>query len=270
MKCFRNSKEIFVYVRNLYMSRSNKMRLLAILVFALVSINVFWLQPFSSIWAHEAQSTSRVHTTTSLPYNKYANGPYIVQGNTILGSDGKPYLFHGIGRDSLEYECKGDGFFDAQHLAYMGPGANTSGGTYWYANTVRLPLSEGYWLTGQPAQQCSAAQYQGLVKSTIDTLTAMHLNVVIDLQWTGAGGQAAGGGAAWEMPDNDSVTFWKQVATIYASYSNVLFELFNEPHPASWSCWAAPCTISSDTSWVSDCICTQTFTYQSVGMQELV
>lgn len=252
------------------MSRSIKVRLLGILALALVSLNVFWLQPFSSIWAHRIENASPVHTTSSLPYNEFANGPYTVQGNTVLGSDGRPYLFHGIGRDSLEYDCKGDGFFDAQHLAYMGPGTNSSSGTYWYANTVRLPLSESYWLNGQPAQQCTAAQYQNLVKTTVDTLTVMHLNVIIDLQWTDAGGQAAGGGAAWQMPDNDSVTFWEQVATIYASYSNVLFELFNEPHPAQWSCWASPCTITNDTSWVSDCVCMQTFTYQSVGMQALV
>ncbi|HYX50709.1 MAG TPA: cellulase family glycosylhydrolase, partial [Ktedonobacteraceae bacterium] len=252
------------------MSCSNKVRLLALLALAFVSIIVFWFQPLSSIWAHKAQNTSRAQLTSSLPYNQYANGPYSVQGNTILGSDGKPYLFHGIGRDGLEYDCTGDGFFDAQHLAYMGSGTNTSGGTYWYANTVRLPLSESYWLNGQSAQQCTSAQYQNLVKTTVAILTSLHLNVILDLQWTDAGGQAAGGGAAWQMPDSDSVRFWKRVATLYSSYSNVLFELFNEPHPGPWSCWATPCTITNDTSWVSDCVCTQTFTYQSVGMQALV
>ncbi len=252
------------------MSFSRNVRLIGALLLAVISIGMFWFQPFSSIWARKTEIASPARATSTLPYNEFANGPYTVQGNAILGVDGKRYLFHGVGRDSLEYDCKGDGFFDAQHLAYMGPGANTSNGTYWYANTVRLPLSEGYWLNGQPAQQCTSAQYQGLIKTTIDTLTAMQLNVIIDLQWTGAGGQAAGGGAAWQMPDNDSVTFWKQFAAIYASYSNVLFELFNEPHPGPWSCWAAPCTITNDTSWVSDCVCTQTFTYQSVGMQALV
>src|SRR6266571_9159985 len=98
MKSLRNSKEIFVYVRNLYMSRSSKVRLLGILAFALVSMNVFWLRPFSSIWAHKTQNASSIKTTSSLPYNEYANGPYTVQGSSILGSDGKPYLFHGIGR----------------------------------------------------------------------------------------------------------------------------------------------------------------------------
>jgi endoglucanase len=252
------------------MSRSNKVRFLGMLILAVVLISTICFQPFGSIWAHNAQNSSRAQSTASLPYNQYANGPYSVQGNTILGSNGKQYLFHGIGRDGLEYDCKGDGFFDAQHLAFMGSGTNTSSGTYWYANTVRLPLSESYWLNGQPSQQCTPAQYQNLIKTSVDILTSLHLNVVLDLQWTDAGGQAAGGGAAWQMPDSDSITFWKQIATIYSSYSNVLFELFNEPHPGPWSCWAAPCTITNDTSWVSDCVCTQTFTYQSVGMQALV
>jgi len=252
------------------MSFSPKVRLIGILLLVVVFMILFWFRPINPIWAHRTEIASHIYAKPPLLYNGFAKGPYTVQGNSILGSDGKPYLFHGIGRDSLEYDCKGDGFFDAQHLAYMGPGTNTSSGTYWYANTVRLPLSEGYWLNGHPAQQCSSVQYQSLVKTTVDILTSLHLNVIIDLQWTDAGGQASGGGAAWQMPDDDSVSFWKQVATIYASYSNVLFELFNEPHPGLWSCWAASCTITNDTSWVSDCVCTQTFTYQSVGMQTLV
>ncbi len=251
------------------MSRLLKVKNIAILFLTVVLIGVFWLKLLSSSAVYKIGNATSVHAASSLPYNEFANGPYRVQGNAILGVDGKRYLFHGIGRDSLEFACGGDGFFDAQHLAYMGPGTNTSNGTYWYANTVRLPLSESYWLNGQSARQCSAAQYQGLVKTTIDALTSMKLNVIIDLQWTDAGGQAPGGGSGWKMPDNDSVTFWKQVAAIYGSYSNVLFELFNEPHPDAWSCWAAPCTITNDTSWVSDCLCTQTFTYQSVGMQVL-
>lgn len=250
------------------MSHALKIRLIGIILLAVAAVGVLWFEPFISIWAHKTGSP--VQAASSLPYNEFANGPYTVQGNAILGADGRRYLFHGIGRDGLEYTCNGDGFFDAQHLALMGPGANTSSGTYWYANTVRLPVSEGYWLRGQPAQHCTAQQYQGLIKKTIDTLTSMKLNVIIDLQWTDAGGQAPGGGAGWQMPDNDSVTFWKQVAPIYKSYTNVLFELFNEPHPGSWSCWAAPCTITNDTSWVTDCSCTRTFTYQSPGMQALV
>lgn len=270
MTCFDRQKSLDKGM--IYMSRSLKAagtRLIASLALLIaVSMGVIWFSPLNSSRAHSPANGAI--GKSSLPYNAYANGPYKVQGNTIVGVDGKPYLFHGIGRDGLEYSCTGDGFFDAQHLAYMGPGTSSASGTYWYSNTVRLPLTEGYWLNGKPSQSCTAAQYQALVKTTVDTLTSMKLNVIIDLQWSDAGGQATGGGAGWQMPDNDSVTFWQQVAKIYAGYSNVLFELFNEPHPAQWSCWAASCTITNDTSWVSDCSCKETFTYKSPGMQGLV
>jgi endoglucanase len=111
----------------------------------------------------------------------------------------------------------------------MGPPITNgvTGGTYWYGNTVRLPLTETFWLNGYSTQHCTASQYQGLVKSTIDALTALKLNVIISLHWTDAGGQYGGRGAAFEMPDNDSVLFWTQVAKIYSGYSNVLFEVYN-------------------------------------------
>src|SRR5579884_1684922 len=91
-----------------------------------------------------------VATKHSSSRNAQALGPYTVKGNLILASDGQPYLFHGVGRDGLEYSCWGDGHFDAQELSYMGSGTNTYAVTYWGANTVRLPLSEGFWLNGQP------------------------------------------------------------------------------------------------------------------------
>jgi aryl-phospho-beta-D-glucosidase BglC (GH1 family) len=196
-------------------------------------------------------------------------GPYTVQGNLILAADGKPYLFHGIGRDGLEYSCTGDGHFDSQELAYMGSGTNRAGITYWRANTVRLPLSEGFWLYGQSSPACTATQYRALVKQVVNALTALRLNVILDLQWSDAGGQSLQGGGPWAMPDADSVTFWQQVAGIYGSYSNVLFELFNEPHPSSWTCWLSACTITGQ-AYSADCHCTKTLTFDSVGMQALV
>jgi endoglucanase len=199
----------------------------------------------------------------------FANGPYTVQGNAILGADGKRYLFHGVGRDSLEYNCWGDGHFDAQELAYMGSGSGKYAVTYWGANTVRLPLSEGIWLNGQSSEGCSAAQYQALISSTVNTLTTLKLNVILDLQWSDAGGQSLQAGGPWAVPDADSVIFWQQVATIYKSYPNVLFELFNEPHPGTWACWLSAC-VTSDTSYSQDCNCSKSITFNSVGMQALV
>jgi len=245
------------------MSHSRKVILAVLLLLEIMSLGVFAFSLLSLLWLHGSGSNARA---ASPLYHEFADGPYTVQGNTIVGTDGKLYLFHGVGREGLEFDCNGDRFLDATHLAYMGPGTSGPGGTYWYANTVRLPVSEGFWLHGYAQQlNCTPANYQALVKQTIDTLTAMKLNVILDLQWTDAGGQVTGRGAGYELPDNDSITFWSQAAKIYAGYSNVLFELYNEPHPLTFACWAAPtCAITNDTTAGGS------VSYTGVGIQSLV
>ncbi len=258
------------------MSHSRKVGLSGILILAVVSLVVFF-GLFNALLTPKSANTA--HAASSLSFHKFANGPYKVQGKTILGVDGKPYLFHGVGRDGLEFACTGPGFLDTQHLALMGPPISNgiSGGTYWHGNTVRLPLSEVFWLHGYSAQSCTQAMYQGLVKSTVDALTSLKLNVILDLQWTDAGGQYTNhGGASFQLADNDSISFWTQVAKIYSGYSNVLFELLNEPHPHTysvpnkniWSCWKYGCQITNDDSIQGSCNCTPS--YSGIGMQRLV
>lgn len=206
-------------------------------------------------------------------YNAYAAGPYTVQGNAILDAQGRPYTFHGVARDGLEFSCRGDAYLAPQYLALLGPPLPGVSGTFWYGNTVRLPLSEAFWLHGQPQQRCSATSYQILVRKTIDTILLLHLNVIIDLQWTDAGGQSTGG--SWQMPDEDSVLFWRQMARLYGQYPAVLFELYNEPHPYPstgdpWGCWRSGCQVVRDNSNDFYCGCRLTFSYRAVGMQTLV
>ena len=67
------------------------------------------------------------------------------------------------------------------------------------------------------------------------------------------------------MPDSDSQYFWSQAAKAYASYSNVLFEFYNEPHPPTFACWAAPtCAITNNTTRC------ETYSYTGVSIQSLV
>ncbi len=259
------------------MSHSQKVKVTGLLLLAVMSISAFAFAPLSSFWTHKSAGTA--HAASSLPYHAFANGPYNVQGNTIVGADGKPYLFHGVGRDGLEFLCLPSDvtFVDTAHLAFMGPGTSGPGGTYWYGNTVRLPLAEGFWLNGFPGKGCTPAQYQGLVLQIVNSLTSLKLNVILDLQWSDAGGQSQGGGATWDMPDNDSVTFWSQVAKAYSGYSNVLFELFNEAHPQApeipgntWACWQNGCSVTNETEYETYDNAKHTYSYQAVGMQALV
>lgn len=203
------------------------------------------------------------------------DGPYSTQGNQILGADHQPYLFHGVARDDLEYLCTSDGHYTDQELAYMGTGTSTANATYWGANIVRFPLSENFWLYGASSQGCSATQYRALIQRIVATLTKMKLNVLLDLQWTNAGGHSLSvgdqAGDAWSMPDKDSITFWQQVATAYKGSANILFELFNEPHGAgdNWTCWRNGCQITNDNSGPGGHDRNH-FSYQAIGMQTLV
>ncbi|HVB72497.1 MAG TPA: cellulase family glycosylhydrolase [Ktedonobacteraceae bacterium] len=252
------------------MKRLSGIKLTGLVLIIVISAGILSIQPLTSFIIHSSNSLNSAHaaSSNSLTFHQYTDGPYNVVGNQIIGSDNQPYIFHGIGRDGLEFACTGGGNIDAQHLAYMGPGTTTPGNTYWFANTVRLPLSQYLWFNGL-AGQCSSAQYQATVKSVVDALTALKLNVIIDLQWSDANGQAPGG-AGFQMADNESITFWQQVAPLFSSYSNVLFEAFNEPHPATWSCWLNGCQIVNDIITVSACQCSTPYTYQGVGMQTLV
>ena len=206
-----------------------------------------------------------------MPYFAFGQGPYSVRGNQVVDFAGRPYTFHGVTRDGLEYSCTGVGPMDAQHLAYMGHGTDQSGVTYWNANTVRLPLSENFWLYGSPRQKCTAQQYQSVVYKTVSALLNMDMNVMIDLHWVNAGRQSNAAGGPWALPDKDSVTFWSQVANIYGNSPNVLFELYNDPHPDSWQCCYSQCSKPiTDTVYSDDCHCKLILTYQSVGMRQLV
>src|SRR5579859_296690 len=104
---------------------------------------VIFLGGAAGLWL--ANIVSSAHAASNLPFHATSAGPYHTQGNIIVDAQGQQYLFHGMGRDGLEYSCTGDGPLDAQHLAYMGSGTSSSSGTYWWGNTVRLPVSEGFW-----------------------------------------------------------------------------------------------------------------------------
>lgn len=245
------------------MPRSRKMLHMSLLAGLLIA-GLSWLLSPGTV----AQAAPR----EALPYSAYAAGPYTTRGNTILDAQGQPYYFHGVARDGLEFSCKGDAYLTLPYLALMGPPVPGVTGAFWYGNTVRLPLSEAFWLHGQTQQKCSATSYQILARKTIDTLSLLHLNVIIDLQWTDAGAQSSGG--AWQMPDNDSLLFWRQMARLYGQYPNILFELYNEPHPYAstgnpWGCWRNGCQVVNDTSNDFYCGCHLSLSYHAVGMQTL-
>src|SRR5438067_1036228 len=107
------------------MANSRSIRLLVVLLLLILCSGVFWFKPFAAFLTHtNGQAVRPAYAASSLPFHQYADGPYTVQGNQIIGTaDGKPYIFHGVGLDGLEFSCTGGSLsLDAAHLAFMGPG----------------------------------------------------------------------------------------------------------------------------------------------------
>lgn len=182
-----------------------------------------------------------------IPSAVWADSPQLtVQGNHVVVSGGCTIRLKGVDVDSLEYEA--DGY-----------GSNPSGGgitataaaavTDWNANIIRLPLNQDYWFG------CGGggANYQNMVDTIVNFCKTHNTYVLLDLHWSGdQTGATAPCGTGWGndnplnnghqlyMPDDNSVTFWSDVAARYANNPAVLFDLFNEPYDYQgngWSVW---------------------------------
>ena len=107
----------------------------------------------------------------------------------------------------------------------------------WHINAVRVPLNEDCWLgiNGVNAAY-SGANYQNAIINYVNLLNANGLLAILDLHWNAPGTQAATG--QQQMTDSDHApAFWTSVATTFKGNSAVLFDLYNEPHDISWTCW---------------------------------
>jgi hypothetical protein len=107
----------------------------------------------------------------------------------------------------------------------------------WHANAVRIPLNEDCWLAinGAPATYSGSA-YQTAIEQYVALLRKNGLYVIVDLHWNAGGTDQAMGQQA--MADSDHApAFWTGVATAFKGDSGVIFDLYNEPHDVTWSCW---------------------------------
>jgi endoglucanase len=161
------------------------------------------------------------------PPQHIAPGGYYVYGNTVCTADNQPHLFHGVDRPSMEWTSTGE-HLSADDFALMGS---------WKANAVRIALNQDFWLSGS---QYYDPGYAALVDQAIGWAEDAGLDVILDLHWSDAGelGSCAPNlGCQQVMADQNSITFWTEVATRYKDDGHVLFELYNEPHDVSWGIW---------------------------------
>jgi endoglucanase len=193
------------------------------------------------------------------------NGAYRVIGGHILNSRGQAVIVHGVNRSSLENSCTG-ATVTGQQTGIPAADFTTIHDT-WGATVVRLPLDQEFWLT-------NCHNYRDAVKKAVREIEGNHMLVILDLHWWTKPPDLsfATTAQAMCMPNENSITFWRQVAYTYSTHPNVWFELYNEPSPpgstpaAQWHTWLAGGLVN----------CANDYTglsmgqFRSVGMQQLI
>jgi len=161
------------------------------------------------------------------PTAPVAPGGYYVNGNTVCTAEGRPHLFHGIDRASLEWNSRGEHISLADFQLMQA----------WKPNVVRIALNQDFWLSASPNFDPS---YIDTLDNAVAWAEMAGMDVILDLHWSDAGVLGScppAGGCQQLMPDANSVTFWSEVAAHYKNDGRVMFELYNEPHDVSWQVW---------------------------------
>ncbi len=96
----------------------------------------------------------------------------------------------------------------------------TNGVNGWYPNLLRLPIKD-YHLNN-----FSLAEVYQALQAGVDECVRQKVYCIID--WHAVDGEE---GADWQSPEMDDKTrdFWNYMAPRFKNYSNVIFELYNEP-----------------------------------------
>lgn len=187
-----------------------------------------------------------------------------VVGNQLEDGSGHIIVPHGVDRMGTEYQCTKSATNAPTDFDGPVDQASVSAMLTWDVNIVRVPLNEDCWLgiNGFPANNHTAAQYQSDIVSWVNLLNSNGLIVILDLHWNNGGTNQSTGQEM--MPDLDHApAFWTSVANTFKNNSSVIFDLYNEPHDVSWSCWLNGSTApqSGDCSGVG---------FAVAGMQTLV
>jgi endoglucanase len=181
--------------------------------------------------------------------------PLKIVGNQLLDSGDRAVRLRGVNCAGLEWSSDGGGSM----LSTMAVAVSE-----WRANLIRLPLSQDRWFGKAPEQHDGGASYRALVRQVVDFCAVHNAYVILDLHWSDAGvwGRNIG---QHNLPDQNSVVFWKDFAAVYRNHPAVLFDLYNEPANINWDQWfrGGAQTETDEKTRVA-------LTYKAVGLPALV
>ena len=181
------------------------------------------------------------------------------EGIRTLDANGRPVRICGVNIASLEWQNGGDHVQESVNRAI----------TDWKVSLIRLPLAQDRWFGKMKDQKDNGAAYRAIVDNLVDTCAAAHVYMDLDLHWSDCGKWVNEGGKLGQhnLPDENSVIFWRDLATRYKNHPYVIFGLYNEPHDVSWVVWLNGGTATDiPAQWNPNQTKT---TYQAVGVQKL-
>ena len=152
-------------------------------------------------------------------------GTLHAKGAQIQDADGKPFLFAGVTISDFESDPVDKSVLRKVKSAFQD----------WKSNAIRLQLNQDAWF-GKDGQSDEGKAYRKIVDDTIQTAKEFSGYVILDLAITDTGTWGRNIGSH-EMPDANSLTFWKDVAKTYKKDPGVVFELFDAPGPKDERRW---------------------------------
>lgn len=156
--------------------------------------------------------------------NHIAPNGYYVMGNTIYDAANQAHVFHGMARPSMEWSATGEHIGTADFQIMKS----------WGARVVRIAMNQDFWLSGAAKHN---AGYAGNIDQAVQQARQLGLDVILDLHWSDQGNIQSSKPGQQRMADQNSVSFWGEVAAKYKGDGRVFFELYNEPHDVSWDVW---------------------------------
>ncbi|MFZ4508998.1 MAG: glycoside hydrolase family 5 protein [Fimbriimonas sp.] len=151
-----------------------------------------------------------------------------VVGNKIRDQKGNVVRLQGVNVPSLDWSPTGENVMQSIDVAIDD----------WKANIIRIPLTQDLWYGYYRGNRAADGgdSYRKLVDAIVKKISDKKAYVLLDLHWSNGGvwGKNVG---QHQMPDENSVVFWKDFAKRYANNPAVLFDLYNEPYGVSWDVW---------------------------------
>jgi endoglucanase len=192
----------------------------------------------------------------SNPEPDYAMPALHTDGRWILDEHNEKVLLRGVNIPGLEWDANESHVLQSFYVAV----------DLWHCNLIRLPLAQDRWYGYGSEQNDTGVRYRAMVDQLVELALDRKIYLWLDLHWSNGGhwGYTIG---QHKMPDQHSLTFWKELASRYKNHPAVLFGLYNEPYDISWNNWQNGGMINEHYDRGGE---TADLTYLTVGHQQLV